>query len=219
MKNLIIIFLLLPFFLFSQTKSDSTQISLRDSLSVLTKRIDRLESLLNKKNNNPADNFKNKIIGFEINPGFLLFGNVSGGIQLFFVDPTGEISIPFYFYNKNNRQRSYEFFFLGEENSVFDIDVQYRKFSNNIRNGSWAGFGFKYTHLDGIKDYDFDDSNFKHEDYYGIVFGVGYRAYGTNGFYYGISVMTGRYFSFGEKDTMTDKLIFNVEFLKLGYAF
>jgi len=221
LKNLIILFLLLPFSLFSQIKSDSTQNSLRDSLSVLTKRIEKLEAIVNKKYPDPSESFKNKTIGFEINPGFLMFGNISGGIQLFSIDRTAEISFPFYYYNSNNSSRSYDYSFISgsEVHSVFEMDIQYRKFLNKIQNGLWTGIGLKYTHIDWYSNKYYDDSRYENEDYYGFIFGFGYRTYSSSGFYYGVSSMIGRYFAIGKDDSQSDRIIFNVEFMKLGYAF
>lgn len=221
MKNLLFAALLFPLSLMGQNKMDSTVYSMRDSLEILTKRIERLEAIVNKKYTDPSENFKGKTIGFEINPSFLMFGNISGGVQLFSIDRTAEISIPFYYSNQNNSRSSYNYtLFSGSDlQSVFDIDIQYRKFLNKIQNGFWTGIGIKYTHLDMGANSHYDDSNYENEDYYGLIFGVGYRTYSSNGFYYGISCMIGRYFEIGKEDSLSGRMIFSLEFLKLGYAF
>lgn len=221
MKYFLFAILLFPISLRGQNKMDSTVYSMRDSLEILTKRIERLEAIINKKYQDPSENFKNKTIGFEINPGFLMFGNISGGIQLFSTDRTAEISIPLYYYNRNNSRRSYDYsFFSGSEFlSVFDMDIQYRKFLNKIQGGLWTGIGLKYTHVDRGSNNYYDDSRYQNGDYYGFIFGFGYRTYTSSGYYYGISSMIGRYFVIGKDDSQSDRIIFNVEFMKLGYAF
>ena len=221
MKLFFYAFFLFPIALLSQSKSDDVNRALSDSLVLLNKRIETLESAVFNSVLYPADNFKNKKFGIEINPGLLLFRTISGGVQFFSTDRTAEISIPIYYYNKSVGEKSnnYSLFSGREIKSVIDLDFQYRKFLNNVQNGSWAGLGIKYTRIElDSENYYFDDlSNIR--NYFGVVFSVGYRAYSQKGFYYGISFTTGRYFPFVTDDKRTGDFILDLELLKLGYAF
>ena len=83
MKYCLVFFLLIPSFLKAQTNRDSVNASLRDSVKILMERVERLESAVYKRSAEPSDRLKDKVAGVEVNPTFLLFGNFSGGIQLF----------------------------------------------------------------------------------------------------------------------------------------
>jgi hypothetical protein len=58
----------------------------------------------------------------------------------------------------------------------------------------------------------------------GAYFGIGYRYFTKSGFYWGTSLIYGRYFSAGDRDIQEvilddSKTIFDFEFLKFGFAF
>lgn len=166
------------------------------------------------------DPLAGKHLGIEFNPALLLVGlgneelYLSGGFSLFNLAPQAEIAFPVY-YRKYNHDGS----------SLLTADVQYRLFFSKKR-GFYASGGLRYARLHGEKDWweNGQDSRMVTIDKFGAFFGIGYRYFSEIGIYWGTSVIMGTYLS-DDTDKIdgiymdAGKFLFDIELLKIGFAF
>ena len=170
------------------------------------------------------DPLEGKKIGIEFNPaGFLLASTtdeieISGGISLFAISKTAEIAFPIY-----SRVGANDF-------SLFQIDGHYRKFTGKHRNGFYISSGVRYISITGRDGVDFFGIPLSTSDEisqisrFGLTFGIGYRIFGNNGWYWGTSLFAGRYLTesditiSGANASDSDKII-DMELLKIGRLF
>ncbi len=162
-----------------------------------------------------------KHLGMEFNPALLLAGLgsdnlfLSGGFSLFSLVPQSEIAFPVYF----RRTQS-------DGSETLTAAIHYRFFFSKY-SGFYASVGAKYAHLYGEEDLGFfsdDTPDMVTIDKFGVFFGIGYRYISQSGIYWGAGIVLGTYFS-DDSDTIQgsfldqSKLLFDLEFLKIGYAF
>ena len=199
-----------------------------DSILVISKRLDR--TLKN-------DPLAGKNFGVEVNPfRLLLFGegmSFSGGVSLFNVTRSAELAFPFLYARSETED------FAGSGSSDFDFteitqDVHYRYFLGNTQNGFYLSSFARFAYLNGIEGEWLDDmlnpnpsGTRSSEGKLGIGFGLGYRIFSYRGLYWGCSASFGRYLV-GDNDRFRpgyfgldadEKFIFDIEFLKAGWAF
>lgn len=178
----------------------------------------------------------NKVAGIELNIARLLVSSgqdyltVSGTFSLFNVSRSAELAFPI-FYQHGTKRRTDSF-----NNKSYDVpltlvnlDATYRRFLGRHQDGFYFSVGSRYTYINGIEGTDFLLFSFNsggpevttHK--VGAYFGIGYRYFTRSGFYWGVSVIYGRYFG-GERDyqeVLLDdgKTIIDIELLKFGFAF
>jgi hypothetical protein len=170
------------------------------------------------------DPLANKKAGIEFNPVYTLIASaeknnfaLSGTYSRFDMDRKAELAFPF-FYGKT------------EDNKLFTLDAQYRKFIGKHQNGFYLSGGMRFAHVEGV-DYDYDYNGYYYDEYerkvktnkVGMMFGIGYRYFTKSGFYWGTSLSAGRYFN-GKNNIESGfldgtKYIFDIEILKFGIAF
>ncbi len=170
-----------------------------------------------------------KKYGFELNPARFLLGSaekiftISGTVSLFDVDRKAEVAIPF---THNSSKHNDE--------SMTDIDLQYRRFIGKHQNGFYLSGGVRYTHSKyRDEEYHYDYSNGNYNSYYtydnitdnkiGAMFGIGYRYIAQSGFYWGASLVAGRYIGKNHRNhgdfNFGNNIILDVELLKFGFTF
>jgi len=170
------------------------------------------------------DPLEGKKYGIEFNPaGFLIASTddeliITGSVSLFSISKTAEIAFPIYYK-------------VGKEDlKLFHLDSHYRLFTGKHRNGFYLSSGIRFTQLRGREGYSFFnwDNNVSEEitsvTKVGLIFGIGYRIFGKNGWYWGTSLFAGRYFTDQEESIigagMADgKVIIDMELLKIGRTF
>lgn len=174
------------------------------------------------------DPLEGKKFGIELNPVMLLFSTafgdntfvLTGTFSLFSVSQSAEIAFPFYF-----AKGSYEL-------NVVHLDSHYRYFLGKHRKGFYISGGVRLTSLAGeegytiwVDSYDNDEEyNYSRTSKAGITFGIGYRIFGRNGWYWGVSIFGGRYFIGKETDYIGAGMansngILDMELLKIGKTF
>ena len=177
----------------------------------------------------------NKSFGIELNLARMLassaddFFTLTGTFSLFAVSRKAEIAFPF-FYQTGNSTRT-EFLSDTEYDvplTVINLDATYRHFLGKYQDGFYFSTGMRYTYIKGIEGGDFffssspgDPITTTHRA--GAYFGLGYRYFTESGFYWGMSVIYGRYFG-GQRDYQEvllddQKIIIDAELLKFGFAF
>lgn len=174
------------------------------------------------------DPLANKSYGVEFNPAYLLLSSasddivLSGGFSLFSVNRNAEIAFPVYYRVSTDRQ---------DDISVLTLDAQFRRFLGDHQNGFFLSGGLRYARLSGKEDLDgipFIDLGGTGTDVtankIGAMFGIGYRYFSKSGFYWGASLNVGRYFTDTDINIQNihlddGKALFDVELLKIGYAF
>jgi hypothetical protein len=160
--------------------------------------------------------FKSKTMGIEISPIRLILQEsdihtFSGGFSYFLTEQNVELHFPLYFEQEKGDKYNTQ---------TITFDMEYRKFINN---SLYVGGLFRVAKLWGGKN---DKSTTK----FGVGGSIGYRFFYKNSLYYGIGASYTRYikgenhiFGYGGIDmTHFDndtKAIFELEFLKIGYAF
>jgi len=178
----------------------------------------------------------NKRAGIELNLARLLVSSgqdyltVSGTFSLFAITRSAEIAFPF-FYQSGTSKKTDSF-----NNSKYDVpltllnlDATYRYFLGKHQDGFYFSVGTRYTYIKGIEGADFiifsvnQGSSQSTTHKIGAYFGLGYRYFTKSGFYWGVSLIYGRYFG-GERDyqeVLLDdgKTIIDIELLKFGFAF
>ena len=171
------------------------------------------------------DPLEGKKYGIEFNPaGFLLSTTsdegftITGSLSLFSISKTAEIAFPIYYK-------------VGEKDfKLFHLDSHYRLFTGKHRNGFYLSSGIRFTQLRGREGYSFlwGNSNVSNEitsvTKVGLIFGIGYRIFGRNGWYWGTSLFAGRYFTDTEYSivgagNVDSNAIMDMELLKIGKTF
>jgi len=169
------------------------------------------------------DPLHGKRFGVEFNPVSFLFSTasdegflLSGSISSFTASDKAEVAFPFYIVHGSDRYKQYT------------VGSHYRYFLGKHRKGLYISSGIRLTHIEGEKrsywySYETDDGLVS-DDKIGLTFGIGYRKYGYNGWYWGMSLFGGRYLE--SKDLglsgawLSDgKLILDMELLKIGKMF
>ena len=171
------------------------------------------------------DPLEGKKYGIEFNPaGFLLSTTsdegftITGSLSLFSVSESAEIAFPIYYSQGKNDLR------------IFHFDSHYRNFTGKHRNGFYLSSGIRFTQLKGREGISFFDwnNNVSNEitsvTKVGLIFGIGYRIFGRNGWYWGTSLFAGRYFTDTEYSivgagNVDSKAIIDMEILKIGKTF
>jgi hypothetical protein len=169
----------------------------------------------------------NKNYGIEFNLFRLLLidksSTLSGSFSLFNVNRNAEISFPFYYQDGKN-----------SDVSEFSLDCHYRYFLGNTQNGFYLSGFARYAFLNGPLKNDYTlyyQSNNKNGSVnkLGIGVGLGYRIFSYKGLYWGASVSFGRFLTdnnnkFSGSSSILSigddtEYIFDIEFLKFGWAF
>ncbi len=170
--------------------------------------------------------------GTELNPFRLLLVDdsaLSGGISYFDHRHNTEIALPFFHQYRDNSS------FPDETYRETTVDLHYRKYLDSKLQGIYLSAFARYARLKGstYADPQFDSNgNYvqgptRSTEKLGFGLGIGMRTFFDNGIYLGASLMFGRYIS-GESDIFTGdddivsedgEQIFDIELLKIGYAF
>lgn len=168
-----------------------------------------------------VDPLEGKHFGLEFNPALLLVGlgnnelYLSGGFSLFNLAPQAEIAFPVYY-------RKYD----SDNSELLTADVHYRLFFSK-RRGFYASGGLRYARLYGEEEQnwvDVDNPRMVTVNKVGAFFGIGYRYFSQIRIYWGTGIILGTYFSDDSnkiQGTFMDqgKFLFDLELLKIGYAF
>ncbi len=178
----------------------------------------------------------NKKFGIELNLARLLvssgqdFFTLTGTVSFFDVIRSGEIAFPF-FYQIGKKEKSQ---FLSDKKyevtlKLINLDATYRHFLGQYQDGFYFSTGVRYTYIEGMEGDDilFLSINQKNKESsinrFGAYFGLGYRYFTKSGFYWGVSLIYGRYFDVERnyQEVLIDdtKTIIDVELLKFGIAF
>lgn len=167
-----------------------------------------------------------KKMGVAFNPALALFGVaiqqaiVSGSVSLFPRKGT-ELIFPVYFSHSLKKD---------DERDVLTVDAQYRFFFNAQRPGFFSCAGLRLAYLRGKKNMPYDPyaspetAETTSVTKFGAYFGIGYRYFGSSGFYWGTELILGSYFSddsdrFDDSFLDASRFLFDVTFLRIGYAF
>jgi len=171
------------------------------------------------------DPLEGKKYGIEFNPAYFLLSTtndegftITGSVSLFSVSESAEIAFPIYYSQGENDLR------------VFHFDSHYRNFTGKHRNGFYLSSGIRFTQLRGREgasffNWDYDVSNeITSITKIGLIFGIGYRIFGINGWYWGTSLFGGRYITETESSKVgagaaDGKAIIDMELLKIGKTF
>ena len=170
----------------------------------------------------------------------------SGGVSLFNIDRHAEITFQIYY-----SYSIFSYWCCTKEFNFNEIPVQqlildshYRRFLGRTQKGFFISGFIRYANLGGIKEEDVynywnnigEEPKFLTENKLGIGFGIGYRLFLKNGFYWGVSLNIGRYF-IGKDNIFYHKwydpvgpeellhptndigIIFSFEIFKIGWAF
>lgn len=168
--------------------------------------------------------------GIEVNPLRLLllsgeWKSFSGTISHFDNENNIEIAMPIFYSKENN-----EYYYSRREDTetVLNIDLRYRKyFSGNRTEGGFLGLFGRYTYLDGKV---WSKSKYATVEKFGLGGEIGYKVKNIfhTPFYWGTSFSLGSYIgsdnnifnSSGIELGIDDnKLILDIELLKVGYEF
>jgi hypothetical protein len=181
-----------------------------------------------------------KTMGIELDPAYILYSSagdyltIPGTISFFNVSRRAELAFPFFYKNGTSHGNN------GASGSNYDIpltllniDATWRQFIGKHQDGLYFSGGLRYTYIKGVGGNGVDLGIFSINFGRGVPltvskigahFGLGYRVFTKSGFYWGTSLIIGRYFSNDTRDvqdvTLDDsKLIFDMELLKFGFAF
>ena len=208
MKNSIILFLFT--FLFSNISNDSLAVLIRNSSNQILEEVEYIDPLEGKK------------FGIELNPLYTIFYNqfgpsLSGTFSLFNMAEKAEIAFPFSYRSRASLAFS--------DSPTANLDIQYRYFLGKHREGFYImpGFRFSYYKSGNYFDSMFDDDSEFRSSYnkQGISFGIGYRIFSKEGWYWGFSLYLGKHYFGSVKDSdrfFSDSFI-NLELLKFGISF
>ncbi len=173
-----------------------------------------------------------KNLGLELNLFRLLFideeTSLSGGFSLFNISRTAEVAFPWLYAELTDES----------ELKTFTVDAHYRQFLGKHQNGIYLSGFTRFAILNGADDVFGGDNIF--DDAFqpdgrskdtvqklGIGFGLGWRRFSERGLYWGTSLSFGRYLV-GKNNRFRgdflgvdndDEAIFDMEFLKFGWAF
>lgn len=172
-----------------------------------------------------VDPLEGKKFGVEFNPVYFLISSageegvtLTGGVSLFSISNKAEIAFPFYFKTGT------------DDLQIMSVDCHYRNFLGKHRAGFYISSGLRYTTLKGQEGYSFfsglndDEEVIQTASKFGLTFGIGYRKYGYNGWFWGTSLFGGKYFTDSESDfsgagVINSKVILDMELLKIGKMF
>ena len=168
-----------------------------------------------------TDPLEGKRYGIEFNPARFLVSStdddglvITGGLSLFSVSKSAEIAFPIYYAVG------------GYDSKVFHLDSHYRNFLGKHRNGFYISTGIRFTILEGREgNYTWELSDkTSSTSRMGLTFGIGYRIFGKNGWYWGTSLFAGRYFKEVKYSLMNvgsagNEVIIDMELLKIGRLF
>lgn len=183
---------------------------------------------------------ENKTMGIELDPAYLLYSTagdfftVPATVSFFNVSRKAELAFPIFYQSGTRREN-------GGAGSggydvpltLFNLDATWRQFIGKHQNGLYFSGGLRYTYIKGITgngvdlgiiSIGFGGGTPVTVSKVGMHFGLGYRVFAKSGFYWGVSLVFGRYFSNDTRDVREvalddSKVIFDVELLKFGYAF
>jgi len=236
MKTIIalgIITVSLPLFALAQ---DSTANAKLDTVIQYQKQMAEQQNKIYEEVAQYKEPLENKKFGIEFNPAYLLVSSarsylvVSSGFSLFDADRKAEIAFPLFFQDGTGED-------IGGYRpslTLWNQDVIYRRFLGQHQDGFYLSGGLRFTHIRGeaengisifgVSVYSEGAAPKITTDKFGMMFGIGYRYFSYSGFYWGTSIVVGRYFSNDEraiKGVSSDdsKLIFDIELLKFGFAF
>jgi len=199
------------------------EVQLDTLLTNQQKMLNNQEKILNEVEY--VDPLKGITFGVELNPVIFLWSStqdtgftVTGSVSLFSVTDRAEIAFPFYYATGENELKS------------FSLDCHYRSFIGKHRIGFYFSSGLRYTYLSGREGDSFfgisygEKGEITSTSKLGVTFGIGYRKYGINGWYWGTSLFGGRYFSDEKTDYIggglaNNKSIIDMELLKIGKLF
>ena len=171
------------------------------------------------------DPLAGKRFGVELNPVYFLASSageegfiLTGGVSLFSVSDKAEIAFPFYYAQGS------------DDLSILSVDCHYRNFLGKHRKGFYISSGLRFTSLQGREGYSYfsgwdeEEGRLLTESKLGLTFGIGYRKYGYNGWYWGTSLFGGKYFSDEELNISggglaNSQVILDMEILKIGKMF
>ena len=181
----------------------------------------------------------NKSAGIEMDLAYMLYSTgrdyftLPGTISLFNVKRTVEVAFPI-FYQHGTKHVDGGSVSGGYDVplTLLDVDAIWRQFIGKHQDGLYFSGGLRYTYIKGVEGGGIDFLGISlgpggpaiTVNKIGAHFGIGYRVFTKSGFYWGASVVFGRYFSDDTRDvqevTLDDtKTIFDVEILKFGFAF
>ncbi|MBI64954.1 MAG: hypothetical protein CMG64_01495 [Candidatus Marinimicrobia bacterium] len=215
MKKSVVLFLFT--FLFSNVSNDSLAVLIKDSNTELKKYSYQILEEVEY-----VDPLKGKKFGVELNPLYTILYNqygpsLSGTFSLFNIVEKVEIAFPFSY-----RSRSDSTF---TDSPTANLDVQYRYFLGKHREGFYIMPGLRFSYyksgyyFDNIFD---DDLEFRPSyNKQGVSFGIGYRIFSKEGWYWGFSLYLGKHYFGSVKDSdrfFSDSFI-NLELLKFGISF
>ncbi len=183
---------------------------------------------------------KDKILGIELDPAYMLLSSAGdyftlpATISFFNVSRKAELAFPIFYRGGTSHVDG------GASGGGYDvpltllnIDATWRQFIGKHQDGLYFSGGLRYTYMKGITgngidlgivSLGFGGGTPITVSKIGMHFGLGYRVFMKSGFYWGASLVIGRYFSNDTRDvrevTLDDsKTIFDIELLKFGYAF
>lgn len=178
-----------------------------------------------------------KCAGIELNVARLLVSSgedyftLSGTVSFFSVSRSAELAFPVFYQNGSKREtETFGSSTYDVPLTLLNVDATYRQFLGKHQDGFYFSVGTRYTYIHGIQGTDYFLFTVNAEGpetttrKLGAYFGLGYRYFTKSGFYWGASIVYGRYFSKNNVDirevTFDDsKNIIDIEFLKFGFAF
>lgn len=204
---------------FAHSVAQDMEVKLDTVISNQKKMMDQQKEILGHVK--PSEPLSGKTAGVEFNPALALLGSaegatLSGGVSLFSMDRNAEIAVPV-FYQSDTK----------DDYQNLIVDVHYRRFIGGHQKGFFISGGARYQRLHGNEGeaIDFEDSGRKATaNKLGLMCGIGYRYFTQSGFYWGTSLSVGRYFTDTDKKFeshfgISEKLLWDFELLKIGYAF
>ena len=178
----------------------------------------------------PRSQTLDKKYGIEINPISLALSNKSRAdvffsFSLFDINRSAEIVFPVAVSSRSDGG----YLFGDGDYDMFSVGFQYRYFIKSVQKGFYICGGTKYTYEFG---YNTDLWNATYQYQYsvnhklGTSLGLGYRYFTNSGLYWGFNFSAGRYFT-GNKVNLASSFsevsnknrFYDIEFLKIGYAF
>jgi len=231
-------FLLLTLFIvsFHVVAQDSTSAAKIDTLLIYQRALMEAQQKIYNEIHY-VEPLANKTAGIELNLARLLVSSgqdyftFSGTFSLFNVNRSAELAFPIFY--QNGTKRNTDSFNSGSYDvplTLLNLDATYRQFLGRHQDGFYFSAGARYTYIKGIEGADFiifSVNTGGHEittSKVGAYFGIGYRYFTQSGFYWGTSVIYGRYFSDDNRDIQEvlfddSKTIIDFEILKFGFAF
>ncbi len=158
-----------------------------------------------------------KDFGIAINPVGVLFDWYSMEYNIWKLDRTAEINIPF--------QLLHNPFDMDDDDydlTIFSIGVQYRKFFNEEQQGFFVQAGYQYYSfmVDGNGEFNDDSSS---GSVNAVLFGIGYRMISkSNGLFWSAALSAGKGWGSADspdgEDVSNSGLTYDIDLFKIGYA-